>query len=322
MKSIFLKVTGLLASALFAGLVSAQSFPTRPITLVVPFPPGGATDAIARALADKIRVPLRQEVIIDNRPGAASLVALQYLRRQPPDGHTVVLMSTTITTLPSLNKAADYSVRKDFTPIAPAGEGSMMLMVNSETGIKTVADLIKEAKVNKKMTWGLASTLGFDHLAAVRIMRASGVTIETVGYKGSAPLTLDLLANRIQVVIGGSMDLYAEHIRSGRLTLLAVSSEKRYSEFPNAPTLMESGLKDSVISLWFGVFGPAGVPPAAVEILNREINAAMQTPELSGRLDKLGYKPLILNPSQFAQLAYDSERSWAESIKAIGIQPQ
>lgn len=322
MSSLFRHIAVLLACAVFAPLVSAQAFPTRPITIVVPFPPGGATDAIARALADKMRGPLRQEVIIDNRPGAASLIALQHVRRQPADGHTVVLMSTTITTLPSLNKSADYSVRKDFTPIAAAGEGSMMLMVNAETGIRTVADLIREAKVNKKMTWGLASTLGFDHLAAVRIMRAAGVTVETVGYKGSAPLTLDLLANRVQVVIGGSMDLYAEHIRSGRLNLLAVSSEKRYPEFPNAPTLLETGLKDSLISLWFGVFGPAGVPAPAVDVLNREINAAMQTPDLAGRLDKLGYKPLILDAPRFAQLAYDSERSWAETIKAIGIQPQ
>ena len=322
MKTSILRVALLLAALVAPTAALSQSYPTKPITLSVPFPPSGTTDSIARALSAKLRLSLKQEFLIDNRPGAASLIALNHVRRQPADGYSLVLMSTTITTLPSLNVNADYTVERDFTPIAAAGQGSMMLVVNSETGIKTVADLIAQARASNKLTWGLASTLGFDHLGAMRIMRDAGINIETVGYKGNAPLALDLLANRVQVVLGGSMDLFGAHIKSGRLTLLGVSSEQRYAEFPNAPTLLEAGLKDSQISLWFGVFGPAGVPPTVVTLLNREINAAMQAPDLVERLATIGFTPLIMGPEKFAQLAYSSEKSWAATIKAMGVKPQ
>ena len=158
--------------ACYCAAAQAQGYPTRPVRVLVGFTPGGTTDVVARVIAQKLSEQLKQSVVVDNRPGAASLVALNHVRSQPPDGHTIVLMSTTITTLPSLNANAKYTIEKDFTPIAGVGKGVMLLVAHTETGIQSFADLVRQAKSSPgKLNWGLASTLGFDHLGAMGIMR-------------------------------------------------------------------------------------------------------------------------------------------------------
>ncbi len=305
-----------------ASIAMAQEFPGRPVTIVVPFAAGGPTDVIARTLADRIRVPLKQPVMVENRVGAASLIALNYIRSRPADGYTMVMVSTTITTLPSLNAAANYSVSRDFTSIAGIGRATMLLVVNRETGIDSFAALMAQAKANPgKLNWGLASTLGFDHLAAERIMRQAGFRVETIGYQGDAPMTTDLLANRVQIAISAP-GLFAANIAAGKLTPLAVSSASRWPDNPGVPTLAEVGLMNLVIESWFGVFGPAGMPADVVNVLNREISAALATPEVSARLRAIGFLPMPMSPAQIAELAAGSEQSWAQVIKAMVIKPQ
>jgi len=308
--------------SLAAASSHAQTFPSKPISIVVPFTAGGTTDVIARGVAAKMRIALNQDVIVDNRPGAASLVALNHVRGQPADGHTLVLMSTTITTLPSLNSNAKYSIEKDFTPVAGVGRGVMLLVAHTDTGIKTLGELIAKAKAEPgKINWGLASTLGFDHLGAMGIMREASVKIETVGYKGDAPLTVDLIANRVQVALGAP-GVFGPHIAAGKLTPLAVASAARWPDLPNVPTVVEAGLKQSTIEPWFGTFGPAGMPRDAVNILNREISAAVQSPEVSAQLAKIGWRPMPLSVAQMTELALSAERNWSQVIKAMGIKPE
>jgi tripartite-type tricarboxylate transporter receptor subunit TctC len=306
--------------SLLTGQAGAQGFPTRPITIVVGLAAGGSTDVLARVIASKIRAGLNQDVIVENRIGAASLAALNYVRSQPPDGYTLVIISTTITTLPSLNTNAKYTVEKDFSPIAGLGRGVMVLVANPESGIKSVADLLQRAKTSPdRLNWGLASTYGFDHLGAMRIMRAAGVQIATIGYKGDAPLRVDLLAGRVQIAFGGG---YAVDAAAGRVTPLAVSSPERSPAFPNVPTFAEVGLKDAAVDIWFGTFGPAGIPADVLATLNREITAAVQTPEVGAVLDKIGFRPMPLSLAQFTELALSSERTWSQAIKSMGIKPE
>jgi len=314
-----LLVALLSAGALLSTFAQAQGFPTKPVTIVVGLAAGGSTDVLTRMIATKIRVGLKQEVIVENRPGAASLVALNYVRAQPPDGHTLIIISTSITTLPSLNSNAKYSVEKDFTPVAGVGRGVMVLVAVPEAGIKSVADLIQQSKASPgKFNWGLASTYGFDHLGALRIMRDAGIQIETVGYKGDAPLRTDLTAGRVQIALGA----FVTDVTAGKLVPLAVSTSTRWPTLPNVPTLAEAGLKDSSAEPWFGAFGPAGMPRDVVATLNREISAAVQTPEVEGLLEKIGWRPMPLNPAQITELALSNERTWSQLIKALGIKPE
>lgn len=325
MKRHRLNLCRLLTAMILSGAASlglSQEFPGRPLTIVVPFAAGGPTDVIARTLAERMRVPLKQPVMVENRVGAASLIALNYVRSRPADGYTMVMVSTTITTLPSLNAAANYSVARDFTSIAGIGRATMLLVVNREAGIDSFAALMAQAKANPgRLNWGLASTLGFDHLAAERIMRQAGFRVETIGYQGDAPMTTDLIANRVQVAISAP-GLFTANIAAGKLTPLAVTSASRWPDNPGVPTMAEVGLKDLVIESWFGVFGPAGMPADVVNVLNREISAALGTPEVGARLRAIGYLPMPLGPAQIAELAGSSEQSWAQVIKAMGIKPQ
>ena len=301
---------------------SAQDFPTRPISIVVPFPAGGTTDIVARSIADKMRVALNQSVVAENKPGAASLLALNYVRSKPADGYTIVMVSTTVTTLPSLNASANYSIAKDFTSIAGIGRIPQLLVVHKDTGIETLAGLIAYAKANPgKLNWGVASNLGFDHLAALRIMYQAGIKIETIAYQGDAPLRTDLQANRVQVA-AGAPGLFMAQVNAGTVRPLAVTSAARWPDVPNVPTIGEAGMKDAVIEAWFGTFGPAGMPANVVNILNREINAAIQTPDVMARLAAIGFQPMILSPAQMTDLAVSSEQSWGQVIKAMGIKPQ
>ena len=325
MKSIALKIGAALlhlGALTLATTALAQEFPNKPITIVAPFPAGGTTDIIARSLADKMRGPLKQSVLVENRPGAASLLALNYVRSKPADGYTMVMMSTTITTLPSLNASANYSVARDFTSIAGIGRSTMMLVVNKESGVDSVAGLIAYAKANPgKLNWGVASNLGFDHLAAERFMAQAGVKFDIIGYQGDAPMRTDLMANRVQISIGGP-GIFAPHIAAGALRPLAITSATRWPDLPNIPTLAEAGVKDVVVEPWFGAFGPAGVPGDVVAVLNREISAAIQSPDVTTRLASIGMVPMVMSVTQIAELASSSEQSWARAIKAMGIKPQ
>jgi tripartite-type tricarboxylate transporter receptor subunit TctC len=310
----------LVCAALLPQSAPAQTFPSRPITIVVGLAAGGTTDVLARAIGAQMH--LGQPVIVEDRPGAASLVALNYVRSQPPDGYNLILISTSMATLPSLNSNAKFSVQKDFTPVAGVGRGVMLLVAHSSTGIKTVSDLIRVAKATPdKLTWGLASTYGFDHLGALVFMREAGIHIETVGYKGDAPLIVDLSAGRVQLAMGAAGG-FANDMAAGKVVPVAVATSARWPGLPNVPTFIESGLKDASFDVWFGMFGPAGMPRDVVATLNREISAAVQTPEVSGLLDRIGWRPMPLTPDQITDLAFSSERMWSQTIKAMGLKAE
>jgi tripartite-type tricarboxylate transporter receptor subunit TctC len=301
---------------------AAQQFPSKPLRLIAPFAAGGSTDTLARAIAEKMAASLGQPVVVENRPGAASLTALDHVRTQPADGYTIVLSTTTITTLPSLNANAKYSVAKDFTALGGVAKGAFTLVVHSAAGVSDLAGLIALAKAQPdKLTWALASQLGFDHLGAEKFMRDAGIKIQTVGYKGDADMMADLVSGRVQVAMG-SLRQFAPHFATGVLKPLAVSSTARLADLPNTPTFVEAGTKGYVVEPWFAMFAPAGVPANVVAVLNREITAAAQSPEVGARIAAMGWTPMTLPAADMAALAASSETEWARVIGAMGLKPQ
>lgn len=307
-------------------LVYAQNekstFPNRPLTIVVPFAAGGFTDAVTRMMAQKMQIRLKQPVIVENRPGAGSLLALNYVRGRPADGYTIVVVSTTITTLPWLNANAKFTVKEGFTPIAGVARGNMLLAVNTETKIDSVSALVEKARMNPaSLNWGVAGNYGFDHLAAERIMRQAGVKVQTIAYQGDAMMRTDLVSNRVQIAMS-TYGLLAPHIAAGKLRVLAVSGGVRSPEIPDVPTLNESGYKDLIIEPWFAAFGPHGLPSPILQILNQAISDAVQTPEVAAHLSNQGFLPMVMSAAQISKLANDAEQNWGEVIKAMGINPQ
>jgi tripartite-type tricarboxylate transporter receptor subunit TctC len=321
-----MKMTRWLASAALLALVAtpalAQQFPSKPLRLIAPFAAGGSTDTLARAIAEKMAASLGQPVVVENRPGAASLTALDHVRAQPADGYTMVLSTTTITTLPSLNANAKYSVAKDFTALGGVAKGAFTLVVHASTGINDLAGLIAMAKAQPdKLTWGLASQLGFDHLGAEKFMREAGIKIQTVGYKGDADMMADLVAGRVQVAMG-SLRQFAPHFPTGVLKPLAVSSAARLPELPDTPTFVQAGAQGYVVEPWFGMFAPAGVPANVVAVLSREVAAAALSPEVGARIAAMAWTAMPLPAAEMANLAAASEKDWAKVIGDMGLKPQ
>ena len=198
----------------------------------------------------------------------------------------------------------------------------MLMVVHKDTGVDSFGALLAQVKASPgKLNWGVASSLGFDHLAAERIMSQTGIRIHIIGYQGGAPMRTDLIANRVQSSLGAPGG-FAAQIATGVLRPLVVTSANRWPDVPNVPTLVELWFKDIVVEPWFGAFGPAGVPANAVTVLNREISAAVQTPELVALMATIGYLPMPMTPAQITELANSSEQSWGRVIKALGIKPQ
>ncbi|RZM04212.1 MAG: tripartite tricarboxylate transporter substrate binding protein [Variovorax sp.] len=320
------RLLGVLVAALVAPAVHAQgaappagAYPTKPITMVVPFPPGGPTDLVARVLAQKIGEQMGQSVLVDNRGGANGNIGAAFVAKAPADGYTILYNTSSITLSPSLYKNVPYDVSKDFLPVASVAVVPLGLVVNPSVPANTVAEFVAYAKANPgKLSYGSAGNGNVTHLGAFQFVQANGLEATHVPYKGSAPADVDLVGGQIQFMTD-TVNSVMPFVRDRRLKMLAVTTGKRMALFPDVPTLAESGMPGFEVGAWQGVMVPAGTPGAVVTRLNAEIVAALATPAVRERLALQGAEPLGSTPAEYGAYVQKELRRWAGVVKATGV---
>ncbi|MEJ5126980.1 tripartite tricarboxylate transporter substrate binding protein [Comamonas sp. MYb21] len=314
--------SALLALAMVAvgGAAQAQEpWPSRPITLVVPFPPGGPTDMVARVLAQQVGQQLGQTVIVDNRPGANGNIGNALVAKAAADGYTVLYNTSSIALSPSLYKKLSYDVAKDLRPVALTAVVPLGLVVNPKVPVSTVQELVKYAQDNKgKLSYGSAGNGNVTHLAAFQVVQHYGIDASHVPYKGSAPADVDLVAGQIEFMTD-TINSVAPFIKDGKLKLLAVSTAQRIPNFPNAPTLAESGMTGFEAGAWQGVMVPAKTPDAVVQRLNAELLKALKDPGVLEKLRVQGTEPLGSTPQAYGDYIQSEIKRWAGVVKSTGV---
>lgn len=305
-----------------AGVCAAQdAYPSRPITLVVPFPPASTTDVAVRAVSQKLADALGKPVIIENRPGANGQIGNTYVARSKPDGYTLLAGSAaTMTVGAAFAKNLPYNVEKDFAPISLIGVIAPMLVVNKSSSAQTVDDLVRMAKAAPgKLNYGVSSQTS--RLLGEIFKASTGARVMDVSYKGPAEVALDLLAGRIDISFEAP-GAVMPHIRAGTLKALAVMGTQRSSVLPNVPTVREAGYKDLELEGFIGVVAPAGTPPAILEKLSAAMRSAVGAREVSTQLETIGMEPRASTPAQFAEKIASDFTRLSAVIKAAGIERQ
>jgi len=307
---------------IFFHFSQSASYPQKPITMIVPFAPGGGTDSIARDLAKSLSEALGQPVIVDNRGGGGGAIGAQMVAKAEPDGHTLLFITSTFVTHAATETTPSYDVEKDYAPIAMLGRGPLMVVANKELGFKTIADAIAFAKKSPNGINYCSAGLGsINHLSGELFKQKTNIQMTHIPYKGSGPATLDLLAGRVQVFFA-TMPTMLQYVETNRVTLLAMTSEKRSPLFPNIPTVSESGIPGFEISTWWGVVSPAGTPPAIVQTLNQEIQKAASKDPLKGRLLKEGAQLYQTSPVQMQKLLSNELQQWRSVVKSADMKLQ
>ncbi len=298
---------------------STFDWPTRAVTLVIPFPPGGPTDLIGRVLAKQLTAQLGQSVVVENKAGANGNIGGQAVANAKPDGYTALYNTSSLALSPSLYKNLNYSPTKDLTPVSSTAIVPLMLLVNNKVPVNTIEEFVAYAKKNPgKLSYSSGGNGNITHLAAFLLLQAMGLEATHVPYKGSAPAMVDLMGGQVEFstnTINDSMLL----VRDKRLKGLAVTSTKRSSALPDVPTVSETVLKDFDMGAWQGVMMPAGTDPAIVTRLSTEIRQALQNPAVLKQLDDQGALVLGSTPEQYAQYLASEIKRFAEVVKAAGV---
>ena len=315
-----LAVFGVLAAA---GPADAQSYPTRPITLVVPFAPGGSASTAARSVADKMSETLGQQIVIDNRGGAGGTVATRAVAKSPPDGYTLlVITSATVGTSPSLFQNLGYDPRKDFAPIGLIAATPNLIAVHPSFPVRSLADLIKAGKeATTPIPYGSPGTGTLNHLTVELLAYRTGMKVSHVPYKGAGPALNDLLGGHIGVLISAIPNAHS-HIVAGTIHGLAVTGAKRSALIPDVPTFAEAGFAGYDVPLRWGMAAPAGTPRPIIDKLNAALNAALATDEVRQRLAIEGAEPQPTTPEEYGAIIDREVTMWSDLVKAAGIKPE
>lgn len=311
-----LALSGLTGPAAFA---QGPDYPSRPITMVVPFPPGGPTDLIARVLARKLGEQMHQSILVDNRAGANGNIGAMVVAKAPADGYTLLYNTSSIALSPSLYKNVAYDVQKDFVPVALVAVVPLGLVVNPSIPVNTVKEFVAYAKAHPgQLSYGSAGNGNVTHLGAFQFVQANGLDATHVPYKGSAPADIDLVGGQVQFMTD-TVNSVMPFVRDKRLRMLAVTTGKRMALFPDVPTLAESGMPGFEVGAWQGVMVPTGTPPAVVERLNAEIVKALKSPDVRERLAQQGAEPLGSTPQEYRAYVTKELARWAGVVKATGV---
>lgn len=296
---------------------AAQEYPTRPVRLVIGFPPGGAADIIARAVGNKLAASFGQQVIADNRGGHSGTIAAEIVAKAAPDGYTLLHGTIALVVNAILTKNLPFDYTKDLLPVTQAVDQTNILVVNPSVPAKSVKELIALAKA-KPLNGGSSGIGGTGHLALELFNLQAGTKITHVPYKGGGPAIVDLLGGQIQLSFATAASVIA-HIQSGKLRALAVTTAKRSALVPELPTVAETGLKGYEVNNWNGFFVPAGTPRALINRLNRELTAALTAPDVRDFLFKQGIETAPGTPEQFAKYMKSEQAKWTRVIKAAGL---
>ena len=311
-----------LVAAVFAGGAAAQSWPTKPVRVIVPFTAGSATDILARTFGQKLQEMWGQPVVIENRPGAGGTIGAGIVAHAPPDGYLLLVHSAGYAVNPWIYPGLPYDTAKDFTEIVPLGGQPNVLVVAPETGLKSVQELIARAKASPgKLNFGSAGMGSGTHVNAEKFKLATGIDVVHVPYKGTPEAINDTIAGRLTYYFA-PISAALPQVKAGKLVPLAVSSSQRSSVLPDVPTLAESGLPGFDYNLWVAMFGPAGMPADLVDKINRDVQAAAQTPEVKERLVNLGAEPMPMTPAQFKAFTKRELEDSQKIVQTAGIKAQ
>jgi tripartite-type tricarboxylate transporter receptor subunit TctC len=307
-----------LAAVLATSVALAQPYPAKPIKLIVPFPPGGGTDLMARTVANKLTEANKWTVVIDNKAGAGGNIGVDTTAKSPADGYTLVMGQTSnLAIAPSLYAKLPYDPIKDLEPIALVGSGPIVIVVRADSRFRTLADLVKEGK-DKPGTITMASPGNgtVAHLSGVRLQNATGAKFEHVPYKGAGGAIPDILGGNVDFFLS-SLPTLQNHIASGKMRALAVTSPKRSAVIGDVPTVAET-VKGFEANTWFGILAPANTPKPVLATLNAEINKALKDPAVRAAIEKEGGEVLGGTPEQFRELIRTDTVSWAKEVKSSG----
>jgi len=297
---------------------SAHAYPTRPVRVVVGFPPGSGTDMLARFIGVKLTERLGQQIVVDNRPGANGIIAAELVSRAAPDGHTLFAMSISHTMNAAVYKLP-FDAAKSFTPVSPLGAGPLVLVAHNALPANNVKALIDLAHAKPgTVTYAVSGTGGVNHFAGGLFARIAGVRLVNVPYKGGAQALTDLISGQVQIMFGTAAITLAQ-IRAGRMKPLGVSTLKRSPLLPDVPTIAESGAPGYDMSIWWGLLGPAGLSAPVVSRLHAEIGAILAQPETAKRLEAEGAAPAPLASAEFARMLAAEIDKWTRVARETNI---
>jgi len=313
----FLRTAVCVALAAYAASASAQNYPSGPVKLIVPIPAGGVTDVMARVVGQRLQEMWGQTVVVENRPGGNSGVGAQVVERSPPDGLTLLVApDSTFTANPALFSKLIYDP-DDFTPIAVLCRATPMLMVHPSLPVKTVAELIAYAKANPgKLSYGSFGTGTYAHLSMEDLKQRAAIEMQHVPYRGAAPALNGLLGNEVSVLLL-NLSSVEEHAKVGKVRLIAAATEKRVPALPDLPTIAETvpGFQTSV---WFGLWGPAKMPPEILTKLQADVSKALDLPETRQFFKTNSFERVALSPQDFGKLIQGDLKHWSALINAVG----
>lgn len=312
-----------LALASASPLAWAQAdYPNKPVKIVVNFPPGGAADQIARAISQPLQEALHQPVVVENRGGANGNIGADYVAKAPADGYTLLMSSGgTISINPHLYAKMPFDPAKDLVPVVSAGRILVYLEVHPKVPVNSAREFIQYVKANPgKLSFGSPGTGSSPHLAAELFKQQAGVFALHVPYRGGGPAIQDLLAGQLDFMFDPGVGL--QHVKAGKLKLLAIGSSQRSPEFPNVPTMEEVGLKGFDADTWFGFYAPGGTPPAVIAKLNAEIGKIVRTPAFATRMTAIGGIPAALSPQEFAAKGHEDSDRFGALIRTRGIKAE
>ncbi|HTF16042.1 MAG TPA: tripartite tricarboxylate transporter substrate binding protein, partial [Burkholderiales bacterium] len=313
----------ILSLALFAGAANAQTYPAKPIRLIVPFPPGGGTDIAARTIANKLSDSVKWTFVVENKPGAGGNLGVEQAVKSPADGYTLVIGQTSNLAInPTLYVKLPYDPLKDLSPVALIVSAPVVLVVALNSRYASLGDLLAAAKADPgAVTFASPGNGTVSHLSGELLQRAAGVKLTHVPYKGASQALTDTLGGQVQSFMS-SVPSALSQIKGGRLRAIAVTSAKRAPELPEVPTIAESGYKGFEASTWYGLLAPAGTPAAVVARLNAEVNRALGTPEVRQRLAAEGGEVLGGSPEQFASFLRAEHAKWGRVVKESGARAE
>jgi tripartite-type tricarboxylate transporter receptor subunit TctC len=308
-----------LAAALTAGAVIAQTYPSKPVKLIVTYPPGGSSDLMARILAQKLTDAWGQPVVVESKPGAAGSIGMDYAARQPPDGYSFVIGNLGPVTVNPLLTKVPYDVERDFVPVSLISTGPNILVVNPKTPVKTLNELIAYTRANpNKLNFGSSGPGSVAHLSGEMFKRQANLDITHIAYKGGILSVQDLLAGHVQMVFSDALPVM-QHIHAGTLRALCVTGSERSPFAPEIPTCVEGGLPGLVAVNWWGVLLPAGTPAAIARKFHADLAKVMQDADLKARFGELGVDAVSSTPDEFAVFMRAESAKYAKLIKEANI---
>ena len=302
--------------------VASEPYPTRPITLTIPYPPGGSADLLARPLAAELQKELGQTVVIDYKPGAGGTIATGQLARAKPDGYSLLMVLAAHSINPSLYPDLPYNTAKDFTPVSLVANLPMLAVAPKDAAFNSMKELVAYAKQNPgKVSYASAGNGNTSHLAVEQFKRATGTDILHVHYKGSGPAVVAMLRNEVDLMFD-SISTSLPQVKAGKLKALAVTGDQRAAVLPDVPTVRETGIADYTVNGWYGIIAPAGTPPDIVDSLSQKIAAVVKQPAFQKQLSDNGYTLEGTTPAAFGTHIERETTRWAKVVKDAGVKMQ